>query len=64
MPTIRIGTFNLENFDDKPNQAPSLATRIELMRPQLVRMRADILCLQEVNGQEQGGQPSQLLALQ
>src|SRR5215831_7038196 len=64
MPTIRIGTFNLENFDDKPNQAPSLATRIELMRPQLVRMRADILCLQEVNGQEQGGQPRQLLALQ
>ncbi len=64
MPTIRIGTFNLENFDDKPNQAPSLATRIELMRPQLVRMRADILCLQEVNGQEQAGQPRQLLALQ
>src|SRR5262247_4510484 len=64
MPTIRIGTFNLENFDDKPNQAPSLATRIELMRPQLVRMRADILCLQEVNGQEQAGQPRRLLALQ
>jgi len=64
MTTIRIGTFNLENFDDKPGETPTLADRIALMRPQIVRMRADILCLQEVNGQEQAGQPRQLLALQ
>ena len=34
------------------------------MRPQLHRLDADILCLQEANGQEQEGQPRQLLALQ
>jgi predicted extracellular nuclease len=61
--TLRIATFNLENFDDKANQVPSLATRIAAMKPQLIRLRADILCLQEVNGQEQQGQPRQLLAL-
>ena len=61
--TIRIATFNLENFDDKPNQKPSLADRIKLMRPQLLRLNADIICFQEVNGQEVEGEPRQLLAL-
>ena len=48
---IRICTFNLENFDDRPDLKPTLAERIAIMRPQLIRSRADILCLQEVNGQ-------------
>src|SRR5262249_17386191 len=61
--TLRIATFNLENFDDKPNTKPTLDERITLMRPQLLRLNADILCLQEVNGQEQSGQPRRLLAL-
>ncbi|MGE0821003.1 MAG: endonuclease/exonuclease/phosphatase family protein [Candidatus Binatia bacterium] len=61
---LRLATFNLENFDDKPNQKPTLAERIALMRPQLLRLNADVLCLQEVNGQEQPRQPRQLLALQ
>jgi len=60
---LRIATFNLENLDDKPEQKPKLDERIALMRPQLVRLRADILCLQEVNGQEEPGQPRRLLAL-
>lgn len=60
--TIRIATFNLENLDQSQN--PTLAARIAVLRPQLNRLRADILCLQEVNGQEQPGQPRQLLALQ
>jgi len=34
------------------------------MRPQIVRLRADIVCFQEVNGQERAGQPRALLALQ
>jgi exonuclease III len=64
MPTsLRIATFNLENLDDIPGQKPTLAERIEIMRPQLRRLRADLLCLQEVNGQEQTGQPRRLLAL-
>ena len=60
---FRIATFNLENFDDKPGQKPTLDERIALMRDQLLRLRADILCFQEVNGQERTDQPRQLLAL-
>jgi endonuclease/exonuclease/phosphatase family metal-dependent hydrolase len=62
--TLRIATFNLENLDDNPGKKPTLDTRIGVMRPQLLRLRADVLCLQEVNGQEQAGQPRRLLALQ
>jgi predicted extracellular nuclease len=64
MSKLRIATFNLENFDDKPGNKPTLEERIAIMRPQLLRLDADILCLQEVNGQEVAGQPRQLLALQ
>lgn len=60
---IRIATFNVENLDDKPGQTPKLDERIALMRPQLIRLNADILCLQEVHGQETTGQPRRLLAL-
>ena len=60
---LRIATFNLENLDDKPDEKPPLANRIEVMRSQLIRLDADVLCLQEVNGQEVQGQPRQLLAL-
>jgi endonuclease/exonuclease/phosphatase family metal-dependent hydrolase len=64
MPTqLRIATFNLENLDDKPGEKPTLDERITVMRPQLLRLKADLLCLQEANGQEQPGQPRQLLAL-
>jgi endonuclease/exonuclease/phosphatase family metal-dependent hydrolase len=57
MPTpLRIATFNLENFDDPgPAGRPTLEARIALMRPQLVRLRADVLCLQEVNSQTVNG---------
>jgi hypothetical protein len=63
MARIRLATFNLENLDDIPGKKPTLAERIRVMRPQLMRVNADILCLQEVNGQEQTGQPRKLLAL-
>jgi endonuclease/exonuclease/phosphatase family metal-dependent hydrolase len=65
MAELRIATFNLENFDETgPGVTPTLAERIALMRPQIVRLRADIACFQEVHGQERAGQPRQLLALQ
>jgi endonuclease/exonuclease/phosphatase family metal-dependent hydrolase len=65
MATLRIATFNLENFDETTDiREPSLAERIAVMRPQLLRLRADFLCLQEVHGQELSGQPRQLLALE
>jgi endonuclease/exonuclease/phosphatase family metal-dependent hydrolase len=60
---LRVAAFNLENLDDKPGQGPSVDERIALTRPQLLRLRADILSLQEVNGQEEPGQPRRLLAL-
>lgn len=52
---IRLATFNLENLDDDPKVEPPLADRIQIMRPQLERVRADILCLQEVHSQRSGG---------
>jgi endonuclease/exonuclease/phosphatase family metal-dependent hydrolase len=61
---LRIATFNLGNFDDKPYKKSTLAERISVMRPQLLRLKADILCLQEVNGQEVEGEPRRLLALE
>lgn len=61
---LRIATFNLENLDDKLGKKPTLTERIAVMRPQLVRLNADILCLQEVNGQEEPEHPRRLLALE
>jgi endonuclease/exonuclease/phosphatase family metal-dependent hydrolase len=64
MSRLRLATFNLENLDDRPGLEPPLAARIAILRPQLLRLDADILCLQEVNGQQpQAHQPRQLLAL-
>jgi endonuclease/exonuclease/phosphatase family metal-dependent hydrolase len=64
MAEVRIATFNLENFDETAaGEWPSLAERSTLMRPQIVRLRADIACFQEVNGQERANQPRSLLAL-
>lgn len=60
---LRIATFNLENLDDGPDVAPALADRIRIMQPQLRRIRADILCLQEVHSQKQGDGSQTLAAL-
>jgi predicted extracellular nuclease len=46
---MRVATFNLESLD-----APA-EPRARLLRPALERLEADILCLQEVNGQKVGG---------
>ncbi len=68
--TVRIATFNLENLDADPadpqarTKGPSLAQRIRVMRPQLLRLRADVLCLQEVHGQDGAGGGRTLDALQ
>jgi exonuclease III len=50
MSTLRIATFNVENLEEAPpTKRPLLAERIALMKPQIVRLRADVACLQEVN---------------
>ena len=61
---LRIATFNLENLDDTEGQSPSLSERIKVLSPQLERLNADILCFQEVHGQEGQNGKRQLLALQ
>lgn len=50
---VRIATFNLENLDDRPAAGRDFADRLAVLAPQLTRLRADVLCLQEVNAQEQ-----------
>ena len=50
---LRVATFNIENLDDKDDKKnPSLEVRTPVLRATLNRLDADILCLQEVNGQE------------
>jgi endonuclease/exonuclease/phosphatase family metal-dependent hydrolase len=48
---MRIATFNLESLDLPPKARVPLEVRAEILRPALQRLRADVLCLQEVNGQ-------------
>ncbi|KIL96788.1 hypothetical protein CCC_01654 [Paramagnetospirillum magnetotacticum MS-1] len=49
MTPLRIATFNLENLDERPVGGIDFEDRLAVMRPQFQRLRADILCLQEVN---------------
>ncbi len=49
---FRLATFNLENLDDVGADGLTLDERAALLRPQLERLRADIVCLQEVNARE------------
>lgn len=55
---LRLATFNLENLDDSPNSQPSLAERIQIVRPQFERVAADIICLQEIHSQGSPGSRS------
>src|SRR5262249_55986761 len=55
MALLRLATFNVENLDDGPGIEPALANRIRVMKPQLQRVNADILCLQEVHSQGAAG---------
>ncbi len=48
---MRIASFNVDSLDMRPHADVSLADRIPILRPQLERLRADVLCLQEINGQ-------------
>jgi endonuclease/exonuclease/phosphatase family metal-dependent hydrolase len=53
---MRIGTFNVENLE-----AP-LGARATVLRPAFARLDADIVCLQEVNGQHVKGRHERVLA--
>lgn len=62
---MRIATFNIENWDDGPagTSGATFAERLAITRPMFQRLRADILLLQEVHGQDEPGQPRGLRAL-
>jgi endonuclease/exonuclease/phosphatase family metal-dependent hydrolase len=49
---LRIATFNLENLDDRPQAGSDFTDRLTVLRPQFARLRADVLCLQEVNARD------------
>ena len=53
---FRLATFNLESLDVDTDDAQLLERRIGVLRPLLVSLAADILCLQEVNAQKATGQ--------
>lgn len=62
---MRIATFNLESFDMPPRADIPLEERISIIRPQLTRLAADIVCFQEINGQrEKPGPERRLIALE
>jgi len=58
---MRIATFNLESLDLPAGGEDAFARRAAVLRPQLEALRADILCLQEVNGQHVAGQKGRRL---
>ena len=59
---MRLATYNLESLDLPPKAKISLDERAEVLRPVLERLDADILCLQEVNGQRVAGKKGRVLA--
>jgi endonuclease/exonuclease/phosphatase family metal-dependent hydrolase len=59
---LKIATFNLESLDDRSHPGRDFPDRIAILRPQLNRLRADILCLQEVNAREEHGHGQRTLS--
>ncbi|MEZ5840047.1 MAG: endonuclease/exonuclease/phosphatase family protein [Hyphomicrobiales bacterium] len=61
---MRLASFNLESLGGRRDEDGHLARRVAALRPQIARLDADILCLQEVNGQKPvGGGQRRLTAL-
>ena len=58
---MRIATFNLESFGLARRTGACIETRLRVLRPELERLNADILCLQEINAQKPEGEPSRAL---
>jgi endonuclease/exonuclease/phosphatase family metal-dependent hydrolase len=58
---MRLATFNIESLDFPPRSELPFETRTAALRPVLERLAADILCLQEVDGQHVPGAPERRL---
>lgn len=57
---LRVATFNIENLGIGP-KLPPIEARIPTLQAQLRRLDADVLCLQEVNGQKPPGEKTRRL---
>jgi len=60
---LRIATANLENLDDEADLKPPLSVRVPILRGELLRLNADVVCLQEIHSQSASGGPRELRAL-
>src|SRR6188508_1718436 len=58
---MRLATFNVESLDLPTEAEVPFENRAAVLRPALERIAADILCLQEVNGQHVAGAPERRL---
>jgi endonuclease/exonuclease/phosphatase family metal-dependent hydrolase len=58
---MRLATFNIESLDVGRGVDVPFEARAAALRPALERLAADILCLQEVNGQHVAGAPERRL---
>jgi endonuclease/exonuclease/phosphatase family metal-dependent hydrolase len=58
---LRLASFNVENLTADPGAAAPLAARLEILRPQLERLSADVLCLQEVDASRHQGESARTL---
>lgn len=52
---MKIATFNMESFGNDRHDPEELQPRLEALRPKILELEADILCLQEVNAQKLKG---------
>ncbi len=53
---MKIATFNLENLGRRLADASEFERRLNILRPQIERLDADILCLQEIDGTRTGSE--------
>ena len=53
--TWRLATFNIESLDERAGAPEAFSARVEALRPRLLELDADVLCLQEVDAQGHGG---------
>jgi endonuclease/exonuclease/phosphatase family metal-dependent hydrolase len=62
---MRLATFNIESLDIGPDRGAgtdaAFEARVAVLRPILERLAADVLCLQEVNGQHVADAPERRL---
>ena len=53
----------MDDEDVDPERDAPFAERVRVLRPMLERLRADVICFQEVHGQDVADEPRQLRAL-